>query len=84
MYDFDCTVGSPILMLIVKLINPAVLLDKKKCMFRSVQLYSWTNSYSLLVVLLVLLGSYLKAALQLKKGKGGMNGPIPRKRVRPF
>ena len=27
-YGFDCTVGAPILMLIVKLINPAVLLDK--------------------------------------------------------
>ena len=39
---------------------------------------------ALLVVLLVLLGSYLKAALQLKKGNGGMNGPITHKRVRPF
>ena len=53
-------------------------------MFCSVQLYCWTNSQLLLVVLLVLLGSYLKAALQLKKGNGGMNGPITRKRVRPF
>ena len=53
-------------------------------MFCSVQLYCWTNSKSLLVVLLVLLGSYLKAAFQLKKGKGGMNGPVTRKCVRPF
>ena len=29
-YGSDCTVGLPILMPVVKLINPAVLLDKKK------------------------------------------------------
>ena len=53
-------------MLIVKSIDPAVLLDKMYVLLSS----------TVLVVLLVLLGSYLKAALQLKKGKGGMNGPI--------
>ena len=41
------------------------------------------NTKSLLVVLLVLLGSYLKAAFQLLKGKGGMNDPVTCKRVRP-
>ena len=35
MYGSDCTVGSPISMLIVKLINPAVLLDKMYVLFSS-------------------------------------------------
>ena len=35
MYGSDCTVGVHILMLIVKLINPAVLLDKMYVLFSS-------------------------------------------------
>ena len=31
MYGSNCTVGLPIMMLVVKLINPTVLLDKNVC-----------------------------------------------------